>query len=520
MQTWAHLVFEPTPVSGGTWTASAAPEAGVLRAAGAGDVGGWVGFAPGTTEVTVRVSLSHVDSDGARMNHEAQLADRDFVAVEGQAEAAWSALLGGVRVQGGTEEQRVIFHTAMYHAALWPNRFQDVDGRYRGVDGEVHTADFDYHSNFSMWDTFRTTHPWFMLTQPETQADMARSLVRMVRDGGHMPRWALGHGYTGGMVGTPAAQILAGTALKGITGWDQDLAFDACFRHSTEATAEASRGGIADYLALGYVPIETSGGSASLGVEYSWNDHALWRWAEQLGRTREAAVLSEQQHNWQNHWDPSQGFIVGRYADGQFRALGNPVNWLEDYIEGNAWHYLWPAPYDVEAMVALQHDGDTDAFVAALDTYWAKVETEPDDAFPDDYYWHGNEPDLHHAWLGALVGHPEATQGPVRHIMETRYSAEPDGLDGNDDAGTLSSWYLFAAIGLYPVAGTPTYAIASPIFERVEIDRPDGTLVIEVPGVEPSPETPAQVHLGGEPLDGWTVDHADLVAAGGLVFEY
>ena len=518
MKTWAHLSFEPAPTSSGTWQDEEPPVLDSVAAAGV-RAGAWVGFPAGTEEVIVRVALSHVDADGARANHAAELEGLPWDDVLAAAERQWRDLLGGVRVRGGTAAERTIFHTAMYHATLWPNVFQDVDGRYRGFDDGVHGADFAYHSNFSMWDTFRTTHPWFTFALPEKARDFAKSLVRMYEDGGAMPRWAHGHGYTGGMVGTPAAQILAGTWLKGVRDWDAETGFEACFQHATGPMPNAGRGGIDEYLDLHWVPMEATGGSASRAVEFSWNDHALARWAYSLDRSDEAATLFDMSTWWMNHWDPEQAFVVGRRTDGSFETLPNPEVWLDSYIEGNAWHYLWPAPQDVPGMIDLQHGGDEDAFLLRLRGYWSEVYAEPDDVFPDDYYWHGNEPDLHYAWLGSLAGHLEETVRPVRHVMATRYDTSDAGLDGNDDAGTLSSWYLFAALGLYPVAGTPDYALGSPIFDRAEIDRPDGTIVIRAPGTGPDPVVPTRITIDGEEV-GSTLIHSQLVGGGELVFEY
>ena len=518
MKTWAHVTVEPAPTSTGTWTDDAAPVAGSTSAEGV-HVGGWLVFPAGTEEVTVRVALSHVDADGARTNHAAELADRSFDEVLADAEQQWRDLLGSVRVRGGTDDQRVIFHTALYHAYLWPNIFQDADGRYRGFDQAIHTADFDYHSNFSMWDTFRTTHPWFTLALPDKANDFARSLVRMAQDGGSMPRWAHGHGYTGGMVGSPAAQILAGTWLKGVQDWDAEAAFDVLYDHSTGPMPDAGRGGIQAYLDHGFMPVDAAGGSASLAVEYSWNDHAMALWADDLGRAAESATLWDMSTWWQNHWDPEQQFIVGRHADGDFEEIPGAEVWLDVYVEGNAWHYLWPAPQDVQGIIDLQHGGDEDAWFTRLNAFWGLVEGEEDDVLPDDFYWHGNEPDIHYAWLGSLGGRIESTVHPVRHVMETRYSVENDGLDGNDDAGTLSAWYLFAALGIYPVAGTPDYALASPIFDRAEIDRPDGTLVIRAPGTSATEHlVPSAITSDGTAI-GATITHEALLS-GELVFRY
>ena len=517
LQTWAHLSLSPLPVAAGVWTESLPAAAGTHQAQGT-RVGLWMVLPSGTTEAELRVALSHTDAEGARGNHEAELEGRSFESVQEAGQSAWAEQLGRVRVRGGTPDERVIFHTAHYHTALWPNVFSDQDGRYRGIDGAVHQADFLYHSNFSMWDTFRTTHPWFTLVQPDKALLFARSLVRMAEDGGAMPRWPLGHGYTGGMVGTPAAQILAGTWLKGVEGWDAESAFDMCFRHSTEPMPEAGRAGLTSYRSLGYVPMEESAGSTSLGIEYAWNDHALALWAESLGKANPANTMVEASGWWRNNWDPEQGFMLGRYADGSFHTVSDPDVWNDEYVEGNSWHYRWPAPYDTSGMVDLQYGGDVDAFGADLDLYWRRVSEEEDDVFPDTYYWHGNEPDLHHPWLGSLVGLPEHSLSAVRHVMATRYDTSPSGLDGNDDAGTLSSWYLFAGLGIYPVAGTPDYAVAAPLFERVEIDRPDGVLVFSRDPALSAEALPGSVLLGEEELDGWVLEHSALITAAQIRF--
>jgi predicted alpha-1,2-mannosidase len=368
-----------------------------------------------------------------------------------------------------------------------------------------------------MWDTFRTTHPWFLLAFPDQQRDMARSLVAMGEQGGAMPRWPLANSYTGGMVGTPAAQILAETALKGISGWDQEAAFALLFRHATGPMPQASRDGIERYLDHHFLPMDFVNASTSKALEYAWNDHALALWAEQLGEAEQAARLREQSGWWRNSYDPVQGFFTGRNADGSFRQDLNPDRWLSEYVEGNAWHYRWGVPQQFEAMVGLQYGGEMDAFLADFAVYWAKVVAEPDDLLADTYYWHGNEPDLHYAWLPALAGDRAASIAAVRHIMSSRYSSEPDGLDGNDDAGTLSSWYLFAALGFYPIAGTTTYALAEPIFERIEIDRGEQTLVIMRRG--DTGEEAVQLRGGRADLIG-TVQHRALMQAGGLVFEH
>lgn len=517
-----HFVakVDPAPMAVGAWSDPNSPEEGATSSKGE-DSGGWLVFPPGTTTVDLRLALSYVDHEGAAANLTAELPDTDLDARIAESEDIWRERLGGVRVSSPSERDRTIFHTAHYHSLLMPSRLTDVDGRYRGLDGDVHTADFDYMSDLSLWDTFRTLHPWYVLAHPDIQRDSLRSLVTMIEDGGSVPRWPMAHGYTGGMVGTPATQVFAGSLLKGLgDGWDVQTAFDACLAASSGPVDDASRSGITSYLEHGHVTSEEEDAAASLTLEYAWSDHALARWADAIDHPSDE--LWQRADSWKNTWDPDQGFFLARSEDGSFTLETTPFLWRDDFIEGNAYHYRWAIPFDVAGMIDVQHGGDVDDFIATFDAYWNDgVYVEEDDLFPDDWYWHGNEPVLHYAFLGSLAGAPDSTAIPSRWILEHRYGDDPaTGLDGNDDSGTLSAWYLFASIGLYPVAGTPDYVVGSPIFERVEIDLEDGrTLVVRAPGTAPYAPFVSRATLGDQPLTSAVIDHNALLAAGELVLE-
>ena len=477
-------------------------------------------FPQGTSEVHLRVALSFVDHEGARLNLIAELPDLDFEARLAEVESLWRTELSKVRVRGKEADVRR-FTTAHYHSLLMPSLNSDVDGRYRGLDQAVHQADFKYYSDFSLWDTFRTLHSFYILAHPDLQLNMLKSLVRMYEDGGSLPRWPLAHGYTAGMIGTPATQVFAESALKRLEGWNQELAYEASLAQVNGEAEEAVRGGLESYLTLGWVPADERGGSVSRTLEFSWSDDALARWAKHLGHTAEADRLRILSKSWMNHWDVEQGFMVGRNADGQFQPLASSTSWIEAYIEGNAWHYLWYVPYDVDSMIEVQHEGDRAAFLSRLSDYWTSVYEEEDDLLPDDYYWHGNEPVLHYAWLGSLAGAPAITVESSHHILETRYGHQPeDGLDGNDDSGTLSTWYLWASMGLYPIAGTQRYALGAPIFDRVEIDgnrTDEAPLVIKANGADWY-KIPNLTNYRGYPLGKTMITHEELLE--GLEFTY
>lgn len=518
LETRFVAAFDVSPVAWGTWTDPDAPEAGGT-AFDAVEGGAWVSFPPGTTTVTVRIGVSFVDEAGARGNLDAELpAGADFDAVAADAADAWRAELARVRVRGADDTAMRVFHTAMFHAMQMPTRFDDADGRYRGLDGEVHDPPgFAYYTDFSLWDTFRTLHPWLILANPDRQRDFNRSLVQHGLDGGTIDRWPLGHGFTGGMVGSPASQVLAEAWLKGLDDFDADVAFDLLWQQANEETSPVGRAGVTTWVDKGYVSWEASGSPAALTLEYAWNDRALAQWADALGRATEADTLWARSGNWANTWDAERGFFVGRYDDGSFTETFDETVWAEDYVEGNAWQYLWMVPYDVPGLIDVQHGGDTDAWLDRYAAFWDATYAAEDTVMPDPYYWHGNEPDLNYAWMGSLAGHPEASAAPVRWILANRYADAPDGLDGNDDGGTLSAWYLWTAIGLYPVAGTDLYGLGAPLFERVEIDHADGTLVIRAPGAGWDAATLTSARLGGEPIGGARLGHDRLVGGEDLV---
>jgi predicted alpha-1,2-mannosidase len=341
---------------------------------------------------------------------------------------------------------------------------------------------------------------------------MLRSLTQMARDGGEVPRWPLGHGYTGGMIGTPADQVFAESWLKGLVDWPVEEAFEASFAHARSGQAKAGRSGLQSYLSKGYVSVEETGQGASKTLEYSWSDYALSEWAHGLGRSDEAEILSLQATNWKNSWDPDQGFFVARRDDGTFQELSNQFFWDEAFVEGNAWHYRWGVPFDVPGLIELQYAGDTDQFITDLDNYWAEVYHEENDYLPDDWYWHGNEPDIHYAYLASMAGRWEESSDPIRWLMANRYFDGPVGLDGNDDSGTLSAWYLFSAVGFYPIAGTDRYAVGSPNFERIEIDLADRTLVVRAPGLSEGARRTVGLSLDGSAWTQPQVSHEALVS--------
>lgn len=521
---WFDAVVSPPPAAWGVWD-----EAGVLqpsdtaaaRTLGDGEqtvrLGAWLSF--DTNDLHLQVGVSATDADGARANREAQAVD----SAEEAADAAWKAwddTLGVVEAAGGTENDRIVFATAAYHSRLMPTLWSDEDGRYRGFDDAIHTAPEGYYTDFSLWDTYRTLHPLLTAWWPDAHAPMLDSLGLMVEQGGGLPRWPLATWDGGFMVGTPATIVGAEAALKGVEGWDADRVLDHALALA-QGTVEQPYGMPPDVTLLdthGYYPEDLVGRSAAWTQEVAISDHALARALEQRGDD-EATVahLFSRGTTWENLYDPTTGFVHGRDSNGSFGELGSESAWGDDYAEGNARQYRWMAPHVPERLVEVL-GGPAIVEPLLLEFFENAALDATDDivGVPERWYWHGNEVDLHAPWLFSYVGRPDLTQEWVNWIWDTWYDTSPEGIAGNDDGGTLSAWAVWAAMGLYPLAGTDLYVLGAPRFSRLEVPFGDAhRLSIKRLG-------DGQVHtvrLDGEAVSGPAVTHTQLRAADTLVFD-
>jgi predicted alpha-1,2-mannosidase len=339
---------------------------------------------------------------------------------------------------------------------------------------------------------------------------MMQSLTLMAVQGGDLPKWPLGIGYTGGMVGTSADIVLADAYLKDIRDFDVDAAYAAARLHAMEPRPNDGREDITGYRERGWVASDAFGSSASHTLEFAHADYALSRWAEALGETEDAALFGASAGNWQNLWDPQLEFLIGRRADGSFEIDGfDPLVWEDYYSEGTAWHYLWAVPHDVAGLAQVM--GGPEVLRTRLTEYFETSAAFFDGGgynplMPVPYYWQSNEPSLHDAYLFTEVGDPAATQRWVDWARALSFGPGPDGLPGNDDAGTMSAWYVFSAIGLYPLPGSDGYWITAPIFERVELDlsdaeHPDRKLAIVADGAGPGMIYVAGATFNGQALE-------------------
>ncbi|HEX6122855.1 MAG TPA: GH92 family glycosyl hydrolase [Ktedonobacterales bacterium] len=421
--------------------------------------------APGN-EVLVKVGLSYVSVANARANLVAENPGWDFDATRAAAHTTWNTLLNRVQVSGGSTTERRIFYTALYHALLQPNTFSDANGQYRGFDGRVHTANgFTQYANFSGWDIYRTQIPLVALLAPRQADDMMRSLVADAEQGGGLPRWSLANVETGLMVGDPAAAILAEGLAFGDGGFDTGAALRALVRGATQPgiglPGSEERPGLDAYLRLGYVPLGAASAPTAASLEYYTADYAIACFAARTGDAATARRFAARAAWWSRLFDPATGTIQPRTYDGAFVGDGTTT---DGFIEGTASQYTWMVPFDLGGLVARM--GGRAQAERRLDAYFTNLKAGP----REPQAWMGNEVSFGAPWVYDYVGAPWKTQATVRRIMRELFKDAPDGLPGNDDLGTMSSWYVWAALGLYPlIPGRAGFVLGSPLFPQVTL---------------------------------------------------
>ena len=510
---FTRVVFDEAPEELGLWT-----EAGITTSETTGegiDVGAYARFPAGTETVVARIGVSFVDAEGAAKNLDDEIGEASFEAIAEQARDAWRAELGKISIYNATEEERVAVASAVYHAHLMPTLISDVDHRSRDAAGTIVAGDRPRYSDFSLWDTYRTLHPWLMLADHPVNADFVASLLAF---GGAVPRWSLAHGDVRSMIGSPGEIVLAESAAKGIAFEDEAAAYEVA-RATAFGPAPGEiggRSGIEDYLAYGYVAFGNHGGPVSRTQEYAIADDSLARWATRLGHTEDAAVLADHARSYRALYDPELGFFRGRTSSGDWAPWNGALGEDPQYIEGSAWQYLWLAPHDPDGLAETL--GGREEALERLRTFFDESMNEQPVLGHRNYYWHGNEPDIHAPWLFALWGERSEGARWVRWATESFYGTGPDGLAGNDDSGTLSAWLLFASAGLYPLAGSDRYVVGVPLFPKVVLHRDGGDLTVEADAEPRTHPTVVGVMLDGEPLDGAMVTHDQLVGEHRLTF--
>lgn len=513
-------------VAGRVWSMGGPPAEGTV-ASGVG-VGAALEFNTASGEpVELQLAVSLVDAAGARANLDAEMPAWAFQTTATQVRDAWALLLDRVEVQGGSDADRRMFHTALYHAFLMPTRTGDVDGRFRTVEGGVQQeTGFHFVTDLSLWDSYRTVHPLLQLIWPEDNRDTVRSLMHTLQTRGSLVRWPLATGESGTMLGSPAEVVIADAHLKGGVDGDLTAAYDAMRAAALDPAAPSGGRGTRphteDYIRLGYVP-DTAGRSASVTVEYAANDFALGNLAAALGRTDDATTLHDRSRSWRRILDPAVGFLRARKPDGAFSTEAYaPTAFLEDYAEANGWQTLFGGLHDPEGYTELLGSREAAVMKLAEMMEGGRVDRETAaDPFlfgsaMRPYFWPSNQPSIHLPSMFALWGRHDLTARWVRWTVRHWFSDAPNGLPGNDDGGTMSSWLSWSMLGLYPVAGSATYVVGTPAFPKVILHRPQGDLTVEAVGVSEEAIYVQSATLNGQPLESAVVQHADVAGAATL----
>ena len=465
---------------------------------------------PGT-EVEVKVGISYVSIENARKNLDAEVGAKSFDEVLGAAQSKWREALGRIRVAGGSDDDKTIFYTALYHSLLHPNIISDVNGEYPAMEsGKTGLAvGYDRYTVFSLWDTYRNVHQLLTLVYPERQTDMIRSMVGMAEEWGWLPRWELYGRETFTMEGDPAIPVIVDSYLKGLRDFDIDAAYEAMRRSATTPGKDNPiRRDIDPYIELGYIPVgifaqDMSGdNSVSHALEYYVADNALATLAELRGDKEFSKTLRERAKGWRNYYSKADGAMRPIGKDGKYVGEFDPTAGANfsntiGFHEGSSWNYTFFVPHDIEGLIEVMGKS---RFVETLTNIFEK-----------GYYDPTNEPDIAYPYLFSRVkGYEHLTQDYVRRLLNENYTTTPDGLPGNDDTGTMSTWAVFSMMGIYPdCPGEPYYTITTPRFERVEIDTDHGTIAISTEG---EGNRIKSITLGGKSA-GYRISHAELVKA-------
>jgi predicted alpha-1,2-mannosidase len=475
--------------------------------------------------LVVKVAISPVSEDNAIANMEAEVPAFDFDTVRKAATAQWQQALGAVDITA-TGDTRKGLYTALYHALLAPSLSMDVDGSYRGPDNQVHKANgFHFVSSLSLWDTYRAEQPLMTLLQPPSRtSDLANSLLASQRESpfGILPVWQFQGIETWCMIGYHAVPILADAIAKNIPGFDRKAALDAMVASATYAPY----GNLGDYMKLGYVPVDNDQEAASKTVEYAFDDWTIAKSATALGRNDIATEFNKRAGYWRNNFNVKDGFVEPRLANGTYRTPFDPTKAGANsgFTEGNAWQYSWYQPQDEQGLIDLL--GGPDKLVAKLDEMFDQKVDPSKYADVEDIsgmigqYIHGNEPSHHLPYLYMYAGQPWRAQARLKQIVDTQYKATVDGLVGNDDLGQMSAWYVFTALGFYPVApGSNEYVLGRPFVDRAVLHLPNGkALTVVADGLSETNAFVKAVTLNGKPLDRSFVKHEELMQGGELRF--
>jgi predicted alpha-1,2-mannosidase len=531
------IVFDRPFTAHGVWSPDSVKE-GDTRLAGK-HVGAFLKFDTATSGmVECKVASSFISPEQALRNLQREVGDADFDTIRHRAEERWNEALGRAKVEGGTEDQQRTFYSAFYRSILYPHRFYEFNDQNRPVyfspyDGKLH--DGFLYTDTGFWDTFRAAHPLYNLLFPEVSAEILQGLISAYDQSGWLPSWA-SPGHRGCMIGNHAFSLLADGWAKGIRGFDAEKAVAAMVHDANtqgpDSCLSIGRDGAKFYNTLGYAPSPNIQEAAAKTLEYAYDDFCASQLARAIGRSAEADEFAKKSMNYRNLFDTKTGFMRGRKEDGTWLESFDPVEWGGPFTEGNSWHWTWSVFHDVPGLIKLI--GGEAAFAAKLDA----VFTTPNDVKVGSYggmihemtemvaantgqYAHGNEPVHHMIYLYDYVGQPWKAQARIREIMARLYQATPDGICGDEDTGQTSAWYVFSALGFYPVCpGSTNYVIGTPLFNRTTLTLPGGkTFTVTAHNNGPQHAYIHGATLNGKPFNQTFLNHADVVSGGALQFE-
>jgi predicted alpha-1,2-mannosidase len=498
--------------------------------------------------IMVKVAVSSVSTEGAIKNLDAEIADWDFDAVKSNARKAWNAELAKTYAQFNDTAVRKTFYTSLYRTMLSPVTHADVDSSYRGSDNNIHKGNHKNYHIYSLWDTFRALHPWLTITQPQRVNDMIQSMLAIFNESGHLPVWHFGNGENNCMIGFHAMPVITDAYLKGLTNIDGNKILNAMiydihgngsiagtdsFKQDAGGvfTKNAAIYGTKLFHQYGFIPGDIANAAVSRTLEYTYNNYNVYQMAKAMNNDT-ARYFQKCAGYYKNVFDSQCGFMRGKNAQGLFYNTGfKPEKqdwgwWVgpehSEYVEGSGWQWLWFVPHDISGLIELL--GGREATAKKLDTYFDRStkgeETDEASGYIGQHA-QGNEPGHHTPYLYNYVGQPWKSQKIVRDLMAETYSNKPDGLSGNDDCGQMSAWYVFSALGFYPVnASGGLYVFGSPAVKSASINVGNGkTFKIETKNYAPQNIYIQKVWLNGNEYNKTWISHADIVSGSKLVFE-
>lgn len=479
-----------------------------------------VSVADNTKPLLVKVALSPVSIDKAKLNMQAELAGWNFDAAVKSADEAWNRELARIEIQTNDLTKKRVFYTAMYHLMTSCSKFNDVDREYRGADGKVHKADFTNYTTLSLWDTYRAAHPLMTVAFPEMQRDFAQTFLNIYKQQGRLPVWHLMGSETDCMVGNPGAIVLADLTMKGFVE-DKELALEAL--KATQMKDIRSLGLLKKH---GYIPwnLEPENETVAKALEYCAADDGVAKVAKLLGKKDDYEYFFNRSRSYKKYYDPETRFLRAVDTDGKFRLPFNPFfaeHRTNDYTEGNAWQYTFLVPHDVKGLIKLF--GSDKAFMSKLDSLffvegWAGDNASPDMSGMTGQYAHGNEPSHHVIYMYNYAGRPDKAAPLLRKMLNEMYLDQPDGLSGNEDVGQMSAWYILSSVGLYqvdPVGGR--FVIGSPLFDKATVNVGGGKTFTVVAKNNSDKNIYVQsARLNGKTLKNSYVDFNDIRHGGTL----